>query len=172
MLNISNNTISDQVAKHVLKWTDKNYKVYNWSDRGSDERQYCAPGIDLPIASIMRTKYGDYPEYHTSLDDLINVVTPTGLEGGYNVVKIYQASSYIDSSYFSNHESAGLIGYGVGNNHYYNYYHTLTNTTFYNNSTAPSTMPILGCGSRNYLFVENCKFLNMLLKMFNLLNLI
>ena len=80
------NTLSDQVAKHVLKYTCSTYKSYTWSDRGSDERQYCAPGIDLPIASIMRTKYGKYDEYHTSLDDLINVVTAEGLEGGFNAI--------------------------------------------------------------------------------------
>ena len=81
------NTISDLMAKHVLKWTDPNFIEYSWLDRGSDERQYCAPGIDLPIASILRTKYGEYPEYHTSLDDLKNVVTPQGLNGAYWAIR-------------------------------------------------------------------------------------
>jgi len=80
-------TISDLIAKHVLKWTDPNFIEYSWFDRGSDERQYCAPGIDLPIASILRTKYGSYPEYHTSLDNLENVVTPKGLDGGYWAIR-------------------------------------------------------------------------------------
>ena len=80
-------TISDTVSKHVLKWIDPDYTVYSWLDRGSDERQYCAPGIDLPIASILRTKYGQYPEYHTSLDNLKDVVTPKGLEGGYTAIR-------------------------------------------------------------------------------------
>jgi len=80
-------SISDTVAKHVLKYICPTYKSYKWTDRGSDERQYCSPGIDLPIASIMRTKYGSYDEYHTSLDDLTKVVTPEGLDGGYIALK-------------------------------------------------------------------------------------
>ena len=80
-------TISDMIAKHVLKWIDPNFIKYSWFDCGSDERQYCAPGIDLPIASILRTKHGRYPEYHTSLDNLENVVTPKGLDGGYYAIR-------------------------------------------------------------------------------------
>lgn len=83
----NSNTLSDFAAKYVLKRKVKKFKTYTWLDRGSDERQYCAPGIDLPIASVMRTKYLDYPEYHTSLDNLKKVVTPKGLNGGFNILK-------------------------------------------------------------------------------------
>jgi aminopeptidase-like protein len=80
------NTLSDKVAKYVLNKYIGNYKEYTFLDRGSDERQYCHPKVDLPIASLMRTKYGEYKEYHTSLDNL-DYISADGLYGGYSALK-------------------------------------------------------------------------------------
>jgi aminopeptidase-like protein len=76
----------DRIAKRVLQ-TKPNPRHYTYLHRGSDERTYCAPGIDLPLISLMRSRYGDYPEYHTSMDDLEDVVTPSGLQGGLDFVR-------------------------------------------------------------------------------------
>jgi aminopeptidase-like protein len=81
-------TLSDNVAKYALRLKYPKFKKYKWIDRGSDERQYCSPGIDLPIATIMRTKYGEYKEYHTSMDNLTKVVKPKGLQGSYDLLKL------------------------------------------------------------------------------------
>ena len=90
-------TIADKVSTHVLTHVDKNYLSYTWRDRGSDERQYCSPGVDLPIASIMRSKYNEYPEYHTSLDNL-DVISSDGLLGGLKAIAL--AVVTVDVNYY------------------------------------------------------------------------
>jgi aminopeptidase-like protein len=60
----------DRVAAHVLQHSGKDYTLRDFEPLGYDERQYCSPGINLPVGCFMRTPPGQYPEYHTSADNL------------------------------------------------------------------------------------------------------
>ena len=87
MMSKYENSPSDEALLEAYKKLKiKKYKIYSFLKRGSDERQFNSPGIDLKITSIFRTKYGEFPEYHTSLDNF-KLVTLKGVQGGFNVAK-------------------------------------------------------------------------------------
>lgn len=88
------NTLADRVVRNVLSFYYPEYKTYSYLKRGSDERQYNAAGVNLPVCGICRSKYEEYPEYHTSADDM-SLISPEGLQGSYEVcVKIINALEY------------------------------------------------------------------------------
>lgn len=78
--------MADIAAKNVLHSMAPDFIEYDFLHRGSDERQYNAPGVDLPVCSVCRSKYHEYPEYHTSADDM-NLISADGLEWSYEIYK-------------------------------------------------------------------------------------
>jgi len=62
--------IIDKAVEKVLIDSRKQYEIIDFFPSGSDERQFCSPGFNLSIGSLMRTPYGRFPEYHTSADNL------------------------------------------------------------------------------------------------------
>ena len=67
------NTLADKIGLHTLQ-NKANFKAWDFTFRGGDERQYCSPRVNLPVVSIQRTCFSDEcyvkTRYHTSLDDL------------------------------------------------------------------------------------------------------
>ena len=64
------NTVVDRAAEKVLAEWASDYTIVDFFPTGSDERQFCSPGFNLPVGSLMRTPYNLFPEYHTSADNL------------------------------------------------------------------------------------------------------
>lgn len=102
-------TMADRISTHVLKHHAKNYVSYSFLERGSDERQYCSPLIDLPVVSVMRTKYGRYPEYHTSQDNL-SLISPEGLAGAYDAIRKCLMGLEVNYTYSNVHFGEPQLG--------------------------------------------------------------
>lgn len=78
-------TLADRVIQNVLHFHYPKYKRYSFLKRGSDERQYNSAGVNLPVVGFCRSKYEEYPEYHTSADNM-DLISPEGLQGAYDVM--------------------------------------------------------------------------------------
>jgi aminopeptidase-like protein len=64
------NATIDRAACHVLKHSGQACQIVDFSPYGYDERQFCSPGFNLPVGRLSRTPFREYPEYHTSADNL------------------------------------------------------------------------------------------------------
>lgn len=69
----------DQAMETVLRDSGAPHRILPWEPWGGDERQFCSPGFDLPVGSLMRTPHGEFAGYHTSADGLERI-RPKSLE--------------------------------------------------------------------------------------------
>ena len=60
----------DRAFSYVLEKAGDGSRIIDFHPYGYDERQFCSPGFNLPVGCAMRTPFGEYPEYHTSADNL------------------------------------------------------------------------------------------------------
>ncbi len=81
----------DRTVEHVLSRSGKKHALVDFSPIGYDERQYCSPGINLPMGCFMRTPNGKYPQYHTSADNLDFVTAPALAESLDMLLSVIQA---------------------------------------------------------------------------------
>ena len=80
----SGDALVDRIVRRVLRHEGVGHSVLDHTHRASDERQWCSPGIGLPVGSLMKTRYHDYDAYHTSLDDL-DFVRPEHLAASFDL---------------------------------------------------------------------------------------
>ena len=81
-----NNNFADKILNQTFNKYHIKFRKFSYLERGSDERQYCSPLVDLPFCTLTRTKFENYKEYHTSKDDL-NFINPKNLFKTINFLK-------------------------------------------------------------------------------------
>ena len=81
---VNENTYSDLIIKRVLE--NQKFKKFSFEKRGSNERQFGCQNLNLPFVTLCRSRFGDYKEYHTSLDNL-NIISNKSLNGSVKIVK-------------------------------------------------------------------------------------
>ncbi|WP_319406000.1 DUF4910 domain-containing protein [uncultured Desulfosarcina sp.] len=79
------NSAIDRVFSQALRDSKRDFDIIDFFPYGYDERQYCSPGFNLPVGCFMRTPHGQFPEYHTSGDNL-DFVTPTDLADSFSML--------------------------------------------------------------------------------------
>ncbi len=76
----------DKIVMDVFKNSKIDNQIVDFFPYGSDERQFCSPGINMPVGSLYRSnnKYLEFPEYHSSGDNF-SIITKKALEETFNI---------------------------------------------------------------------------------------
>ena len=78
--------VIDRAVCQMLRDSQRPHNILDFEPFGYDQRQYCSPGFNLPMGCLMRTPNQQYPEYHTSADDL-SLVQPEGLASSLDALR-------------------------------------------------------------------------------------
>ncbi|MBC7782342.1 MAG: DUF4910 domain-containing protein [Burkholderiales bacterium] len=92
----------DRVVEQTFAQSQRPMRINDFIPYGYDERQYCSPGFNLPVGVIMRTPNGQYPEYHTSADNL-DLVRPEYLLDSLNAIKQIIQTIELNTKYINTH---------------------------------------------------------------------
>jgi aminopeptidase-like protein len=84
----------DRIMPYVLKQAFTDPKVMEFEPYGYDERQFCSPGFDMPVGLLQRSKFGTFPQYHTSADNM-DFIAPEHLASSFKA--IWQAIQIAES---------------------------------------------------------------------------
>jgi len=145
------NSLSDMAIESLLI-TEKNKKIYNFKYRGSDERQFNSPLVDLNMSVFCRTKFGEFDEYHTSGDNL-KFISPQGLEKSFiklkSLVKAFENGIFIKVR----HKCEPFLTK-------YDLYDTLSFKVNYRNKQNKKLLDTLAHADGNKNIFELCKLLN------------
>jgi aminopeptidase-like protein len=76
----------DKVVELVLAEKKTDFRIIDFYPYGYDERQFCSPGFNLPVGRLSRTPHGEFPEYHTSADNM-NLISPDKLIDSANLIR-------------------------------------------------------------------------------------
>lgn len=98
----SNPASIDRLVRHLAEVEPETFAVRNFTPTGgSDERQFCSPGFNLPMAQAARTTYGEYKEYHTSLDNLEFMTIPAVEESADRIMSALLCHEIFEARYLN-----------------------------------------------------------------------
>lgn len=88
-------SLADRVGQFVLRTLSASNRLIDFEPYGYDERQFCSPGFDLPVGRLTRAIQGEYPEYHSSADNL-SLISADSLAG--SIVAVARFIAIVDGN--------------------------------------------------------------------------